>query len=87
MADVLLILCDKRHTHTIVEEFEDWKQKPGIDLSILLYGITQKAQDGFVLLELNQPLPEGVYTNLVLDEDIVDYVLCTFSAPTPTTPA
>lgn len=86
MTNWLLVLCDKRQVHTIVEEFEDWKQKPGVDLSILLYGITHKANDGFVLLELNQPLPEGVYTNLVLDEDIVDYVLCTFSAPTPITP-
>jgi hypothetical protein len=86
MADLLLVLCDKRQVQTIVEEFEDWKQKPGIELSVLLYGITQKTNDGFVLLELNKPLPEGVYMNLVTDDDIVDYVLCTLSAPTTITP-
>jgi hypothetical protein len=87
MADLLMILCDKRQVQTIVEEFEDWKLKPGIELSILLYGITQKANDGFILLELEKPLPEGVYTNLVVDDDIVDYVLCTLSSPTTTIPA
>jgi hypothetical protein len=87
MTDLLIVLCDKRQIQTIVEEFEDWKQKPGIELSVLLYGITQKTNDGFLLLELKKPLPEGVYTNLVVDTDIVDYVLCTFSAPSTTTPA
>jgi hypothetical protein len=86
MENLLMVLCDKRQVQTIVEEFEDWKQKPGIELSVLLYGITQKTNDGFILLELKKPLPEGVYMNLVTDDEIVDYVLCTLSAPTTTTP-
>jgi len=81
---LLLVLCEKRHLETIVQEFEDWKQE-GRALAIVCYGITQKANDGFLLLEVQPPLPEGVYTNLVLDEGIVDYVLLnmTSSAPSP----
>ena len=79
---LLLVLCGKRHLETIVQEFEDWKQE-GRALTIVCYGITQKANDGFLLLEVPQPLPEGVYTNLVLDEEIVDYVLLNTTSSTP----
>ena len=81
---LLLVLCGKRHLETIVQEFEDWKQE-GQALTVVLYGITQKANDGFLLLEVAQPLPEGVYTNLVLDEEIVDYVLLNLPSSLPST--
>jgi hypothetical protein len=73
-ATKLLVLCDKRQVQTIVEEFEDWNKEEGLEVKVVLYGITQKAHDGFVLLELKKPLPEGVYINLVTDDDILDYV-------------
>jgi hypothetical protein len=87
MADLLMVLCNKRHVQSLVEEFTDWKAKAGIELEILLYGITHKNHDGFLLLELKQPLPEGVYTNLVIDTDIVDYIKYTLPPPTTPTPA
>lgn len=71
---MLLIVCDKRHVETIMQEFEDWNLNEGVEINVVLHGITQKAHDGFVLLELKTPLPEGVYTNLVLDDDIYDYI-------------
>ena len=71
---MLLVLCDKRHVETIMQEFEDWNLKEGLEIKVVLHGITQKAHDGFVLLELKTSLPEGVYTNLVLDDDIYDYI-------------
>jgi hypothetical protein len=81
-----MVFCDKRHVQALVEEFADLKGKEGIELEVLLYGITQKTHDGFLLLELKQPLPEGVYTNLVIDDNIVDYVKYTLSLPTTETP-
>ncbi len=80
---MLLVLCDKRHVETIMQEFEDWNESEGLEIKVVLHGITQKAHDGFVLLELKTPLPEGVYTNLVLDDDIFDYIQYT---PLPTVP-
>ncbi len=82
---MLLVFCDKRHVPTITEEFEAWNNQEGLEVKVVLHGITQKAHDGFVLLAFNKPLPEGVYTNLVVDDDILDYIQYTPLEPrTPT---
>ncbi len=81
---MLLVFCDKRHVETIMQEFEDWNQKEGLEVHVVLHGITRKANDGFVLLEIKTPLPEGVYTNLVMDDDIYDYIQ--YNPLTPTVP-
>lgn len=83
MASMLLVLCDKRHTETMMQEFEDWNKKEQLGVNVVLYGTTLKAQEGFVLLELQKPLPEGVYANLVIDNDVDDYILYQSSTPTP----
>ena len=81
---LLLVLCGKRQVETFVQEFEDWKQE-GRELTVLLYGVTQKTKDGFLLLELPQPLPQRVYTNLIEDVDVIDYLSLNLSASTPST--
>jgi hypothetical protein len=69
------------------DEFEDWKQQqPARQVAILLYGVTEKADAGFVLLEVKQPLPEEVYMQFIMDDDVHDYVLCHLVPSTTTTP-
>jgi hypothetical protein len=70
----LLVICRKRQLEAIMNEFEDWNQKEGLDIKVALYGTTHKSKDGFVLFALTKPLPEGVYMNLDHDDDIVDYI-------------
>ena len=79
----LMVICQKRQLETIMQEFEDWNTNQGLEITVVLYGTMQKSDDGFVLLALNKPLPQGVYTNLVLDTDIVDYVQYSIAPPTP----
>jgi hypothetical protein len=86
-AKTLMLICQKRKLHAIMKEFEDWSLKEGIDLKVVLYGTMQKSRDGFLLFALNHPLPEGVYTNLALDDDIGDYVQYESTPPTTETPA
>ena len=70
----LMIICQKRQLQNLMDEFEDWNTQQGIEIRVLLYGTMQKSDEGFVLFALNKPLPECVYTNLVVDPDILDYV-------------
>lgn len=83
----LMVICQKRQLATIMQEFEDWNTNEGLEVTVVLYGLMQKSEDGFVLLALNKPLPEGVYLNLLLDTDIVDYVQYNLAQPPTETPA
>jgi hypothetical protein len=83
----LLVICQKRELETIMQEFEDWNMAQGLEVTVVLYGTMQKSNDGFVLFALSKPLPEGVYMNLVLDPDIVDYVQYSLAPPTTETSA
>ncbi len=76
MATMMLVVCVKRELKAIVEEFEDWQ---GDGIQVKLYGITEKAQDGFVLLEWNKPIPDSFSSKLKRDEDILDVL--TFDTP------
>jgi hypothetical protein len=69
MPTMMLIVCVKRELDTIVEEFEDWRSA---GVQVKLYGITEKASEGFVLLEWSQPIPEYFFHKLKNDEDILD---------------
>ena len=83
----LLVICQKRMLQAIMNEFDDWNAHEGIEVTVVLSGTMQKSNDGFVLFALNKPLPEGVYLNLVVDPDIVDYLHYPTALPTPPTPA
>jgi hypothetical protein len=66
---IMLVVCAKRELDAIVDEFGDW-QSAGVQIK--LYGITEKASEGFVLLEWSQPIPEHFFNKLKNDEDILD---------------
>jgi hypothetical protein len=83
----LLVVCQKRQLETVMQQFEDWNVKQGIEVTMILYGTMQKSNDGFVLFALNKPLPEGVYLNLELDPDIVDFVHYPATPPPTEIPA
>ncbi len=66
---MMLVVCAKRALDALVEECEDWQGK---DVQVRLYGITQKAQDGFILLIWKEPVPESFLTRLTHDDTVLD---------------
>jgi len=69
---IMLVSCVKRMLNAIVDEFGDWQQEGG---EVRLYGITAKADDGFILLLWSKPIPERFFDKLKDDEDIFDYLI------------
>jgi hypothetical protein len=69
MPIMMLVVCRKRELNAIVDEFGDWQ---GEGVQVKLYGLTAKAQDGFLLLEWSMPIPERFDAKLKEDEDIID---------------
>lgn len=72
MTMMMFVSCLKREVRAIADEFDDWKQE---GLEVRLYGITPKANDGFLLLNWNKPIPERFFDKLKEDEDILDYLI------------
>jgi hypothetical protein len=84
----LLITCERRDLEHLLDALGDW-QTDG-EAKIVLYGTTNKLQDGFILMQWNQPISEGFQRmQLKADPSIFDYVVYDLSAlpqpPVPTT--
>ncbi len=75
--NLMLVHCRKRELKALVEELDDLAQDTGFH--ILLYGITAKANNGFILLAWSEPIPERFYQKLKRDEGITDYLI--YEAP------
>ena len=70
---MLLVTCTKRYVTTIVEEFSD--HFTAIDgAKLVLYGITNKEQVGFILTQWTIPIPEPFTERLRTDVDVIDYM-------------
>jgi hypothetical protein len=69
MPTMMLIVCVKRQLDAIVEEWSD-RQQTGVQVK--LYGFTEKAQDGFLLIEWSAPVSELWMNMLKRDEDVLD---------------
>ena len=78
MPIMMLVVCRKRELNAIVDEFGDWQ---GEGVQVKLYGLTAKAQDGFILLEWSTPIPERFEAKLKGDEDITDVLTYDTSFP------
>ena len=83
----LLITCERRDVDHLLDALGDWKDEG--EARIVLYGTTNKLQDGFILMQWNQPLTEGFERmQLKADPGILDYVvydLPSLHPPIPTT--
>lgn len=75
----MLATCHKRELYDLVDEFDDWVHDGFF--RIVLYGATQKAHDGFILIEWLQPVPESFYHKLRQDSGITDYLV--YEEPNP----
>jgi len=75
--NMMFVTCRKRELYDLVDEFDDWVHD-GF-LRIVLYGATQKAHDGFLLIEWLQPIPETFCHKLKQDNGITDYLI--YEAP------
>jgi hypothetical protein len=69
MPIMMLVVCVKRELDAIVDEFEDWRET---GMQVKLYGITEKASEGFILLEWRTPIPDYFTNKLTRDEDVLD---------------
>jgi hypothetical protein len=67
----LTVLCDRRELDDLVDTFSDWKAEGA---EILLYGATEKANDGFILMQWSKPIPQGfIQRQLQEDESVLDF--------------
>lgn len=71
--NMMLVHCQRRELYAIVDEFDDWVHDDFF--RIVLYGATQKAHDGFILIEWLTPVPESFYRKLRQDNGITDYLI------------
>ena len=68
----LVILCQRRDLPHLVDALGDWQGEG----NIILYGYTNKMQDGFILMHWNQPLSEAFQQKqLKEDPGIIDYLV------------
>lgn len=68
----LLIVCNRRDVTHLVDVLEDWKG----DADIVLYGYTNKNQDGFILMHWNQLISDTFQEKqLKQDPGIIDYLV------------
>ena len=68
----LLILCHRRELQPLLEALEDWKE----EATIVLYGYTSMAREGFILMHWNHLIPLGFQDKqLKADPGIIDYVV------------
>lgn len=85
LGNMMLVNCHKRELNALVEELDDLAQHTTA-FYILLYGVTAKANDGFILLVWNQPVSEAFYRKLRRDDGITDYLIYEGAAPQLTQP-
>ncbi len=78
---MILILCVKRQMELLVDELQDWKAEGA---NIFLYGITDKAAHGFIMLEWGKPIPERFTQKMREDTDVIDYVVLGKNIPPET---
>ena len=68
----LLILCQRRDLHQLVDVLGDWQGEG----DILRYGYTNKMQDGFILMRWKEPIAEQFQQKqLKADPGIIDYLV------------
>ncbi len=76
---VLQIICQAREITKLVDFLNDWKTAGG---HVLLYGYTKKAQEGFILMQWEQPIPQGFQDKqLKQDPGIIDYLIYDVAQP------
>ncbi len=72
MHQALVITCYKRDIESLLDALVDWKEEG----TILVYGYTNKAHDGFIVMHWNQPIPATFQEKqLKADPGIRDYVV------------
>jgi hypothetical protein len=70
----LLILCGRRDLDHLLDALGDWQTEG--EAKIVLYGTTNKVQDGFILMQWSHPITEGFQRmQLKADPGILDYVV------------
>lgn len=78
----VVITCQRRDLDHLLDAFEDWTNDG--DAKIVLYGYTNKQQDGFIVLHWTQPITETFHQKqLKADPGIIDYVIYDLPSPQP----
>ena len=75
---IMIVFTLKREVHTLVDEYQDWKEE---GLKVLLHSITSKGKDAFILIEWSKPIPWKFHHKLLNDDDIMDYLILEHPLP------
>lgn len=76
MSELLILNCPPRVAKDLTYELMDKLEEAHVSAQTLLYGITTKAHDGFVILQCSQSFPGDFIQRIHKDEEITDYILC-----------
>lgn len=72
----LFVTCTPGAVRALVDELTDWLEAEGVKTSVLNYGVTPKAQLGFLVFACDASISVAFEQKLQRDSDIVDYVIC-----------
>ena len=75
MSDLLILNCPPRVAQPLTEELMDMLEEAHVPAGVL-YGVSNKAHDGFVILFSAQRFPSNFIESINQDEEISDYILC-----------
>lgn len=77
---MMLVLCKRRPLNALVDELEDWHIE---GVKVTLYGVTEKANEGFILLRWDNPITDHFVQKMRIDDDVTDYFTVENVLPVP----
>jgi len=76
---LLFLTCRPRTVLALADEVTDHLEAQSLVARVLLYGISLKGQEGFIVLEFSAPMPTHLLDHLKADEDILTIVTCLYT--------
>lgn len=77
-AFLMQVTCKGRGQEALLHALKDWE-----GVTVLLTGITNKANHGFIFLKWDRPIPEVFRQKMREDDDVLDYLTFPTSVAPP----
>ena len=71
----VFLLCNSRHVQEMVEELTRWLTYYHSPATILVYGITPKEHQGFMVMAWEEKVSPAFKEHITQDWEIVDFVV------------
>lgn len=71
----MFLTCNPRWVRSLADEITDVLIEQHAEATILLYGITTKQKEGFLVIEWEETVPNAFRERMAHDQDITDFVI------------